>query len=210
MADLAVLMALALVRDLIFHDRFVRSGDWTATPPPFGRSMSSQRVGIVGLGHIGTAIARRLAPFGCEIAWWGPRDKPDVQWPRQPALADLARWSNVLMVAARAEATSRGLISAEVIEALGAGGFLVNVSRGFVMDEAALKSALKAGRLGGAALEVFAREPALGSDWADVPNLLLTPHVGGATMGSIRAAIASAVDNVRRHFEGEPLLHRVA
>jgi lactate dehydrogenase-like 2-hydroxyacid dehydrogenase len=209
-ADLAVLLTLALVRDLPAHDKFVRTGAWIEGPPRLGRSMAAQRVGIVGLGHIGTAVARRLAPTGCEIAWWGPNAGPDAEWPRRESLEGLARWASVLIVAARADEGSRRLVSAEVIEALGSDGFLVNVSRGFVLDEAAVRAALRAGRLGGAALDVFESEPASGREWLDIPNVLLTPHVGGATARSVEAVIASAVDNVRRHFRGEALLNRVA
>jgi hydroxypyruvate reductase len=118
--------------------------------------VSAQRFGVVGLGNIGTAVAERLAPFGGEIAWWSPRAKA-ARWPRQESLLDLARWSTALIVSTRGDAA--GLIDAETIAAVGPEGLIVNISRGVVIDEDALISALREGRLGYAALDVFVDEP---------------------------------------------------
>jgi hydroxypyruvate reductase len=208
-ADFAIALMLAHVRDVIGHDRYVREDRWPTGRMAPGRSIAAQRIGIVGLGHIGQAIATRLVPFGAEIAWWGPRAKPDIAWPRIESLTELADWSTVLMVAARGNDSSRGLISADVIRAIGPDGLIVNVSRGFVIDESAMIAALKDGSLGGAALDVFEHEPINGSEWADVPNVLMAPHVAGATRESLGAVFAGALDNLRRHAAGEPLLRRV-
>jgi hydroxypyruvate reductase len=208
-ADFAITLMFAHVRDVIGHDRYVREDRWPTARMAPGRSIAAQRVGIVGLGHIGHAIATRLAPFGAEIAWWGPRAKPDIAWPRIESLNELAEWSTVLIVAARGDDSSRGLISVDVIKALGPDGLIVNVSRGFVVDEAAMIAALKDGSLGGAALDVFEHEPIKGSDWADVPNVLMAPHVAGATQESFSAVFAGALDNLRRYVAGKPLLRRV-
>lgn len=208
-ADFAITLMLAHAREVIANDAWVREDKWPEARRPAARSISSHKVGIVGLGHIGQAIAARLAPFGCEIAWWGPRDKPDAGWPRIETLEELAGWSSVLIVAARGDDSTRGLVSRAVIEGLGPQGLIVNVSRGFVIDEPAMIAALKDGRLGGAALDVFDREPLAGSAWADVPNVLMAPHVAGATREAFAAVFAGALDNVRRHFAGEPLLRRV-
>ncbi|MDO7842311.1 2-hydroxyacid dehydrogenase [Sphingomonas immobilis] len=208
-ADFAVTLMLAQTREVIANDRYVREDRWPAARrrPPV--SVSAQKVGIVGLGHIGLAIARRLEPFGCEIAWWGPRPKPDAAWPRIESLEELASWSSVLMVAARGDDSTRGLITADVLAALGPDGLIVNVSRGFVIDEPAMIAALQDGRLGAAALDVFEHEPINGSDWAGVPNVLMAPHVAGATQQAFARVFAGALDNLRRHFAGEPLLRRV-
>jgi hydroxypyruvate reductase len=208
-ADFAITLMLAHVRNVVGHDRYVREDRWPVARMAPGRSIAAQRIGIVGLGHIGQAIATRLVPFGAEIAWWGPRAKPDASWRRIESLEKLAGWSTVLIVAARGDDSSRGLISADVIRGLGPDGLIVNVSRGFVIDEQAMIEALKEGSLGGAALDVFEHEPIKGSEWADVPNVLMAPHVAGATREAFSAVFAGALDNLRRHVAGEPLQRRV-
>src|SRR5690606_12743223 len=134
-----------------------------------------QRLGVVGLGAIGESVARRAEALRMDVSWWGPREK-DARWPRANSLLELARNSDVLVVACRADEDNRGLISAEVIDALGPQGLLVNVARGQLVDEGALIAALRSGRLGQAALDVFAEEPTDAARWADVPNTVLTPH----------------------------------
>jgi hydroxypyruvate reductase len=208
-AEFAVTLMLAHRRDIIANDRWVREDKWPGARQPIGHSVSVQRVGIVGLGHIGLAIARRIEPFGCAIGWWGPRAKPDMPWPRYESLLELADWATTLFIAARGDDSTRKLIDAPILDALGPQGLIVNISRGFVIDEPAMIAALKEKRLGGAALDVFAGEPIAGSHYADVPNLLMTPHVGGATVEALDAVIASALANIRRLFAGEPLQHRV-
>ncbi len=208
-ADMAVAMLLALRRDLVASDTYVRSGKWLERRMPNGRSVASLRVGIVGLGHIGRAIADRLVPFGCEIRWWGPNPKPDAPWQRLERLEELAQWANALIVAVSGKEDTRGLIDASIIDALGPEGMIVNIARGFVIDEPEMKAALRSGRLGQAALDVFHREPDSGADWADMQNVLLAPHVAGATAESMDQVTATTRENVRRFFAGEELLNRV-
>ena len=207
-AEYAVTMMLAHRRDLMANDAYVRSGRWAEARLPPGHAVSAQRVGIVGLGHIGRNIAQRLHPFGCEIRWWGPNPKP-VSWQRIESLEELADWATTLLVAVAGTDETRGLISADVLDRLGADGLIVNVSRGFVIDEPAMIAALRDGRLGGAALDVFDGEPIDGTGWVGVPNVLMAPHVAGATIESLAAVMQGALDNVRRHFAGEPLERRV-
>jgi lactate dehydrogenase-like 2-hydroxyacid dehydrogenase len=142
------------------------------------------------------------------VAWWGPTPK-DAAWPRAASVLELARDSDILMVAARAEAANRGLISAEVIDAVGPQGLIVNVARGSLIDEGALIAALKSGRLGRAALDVFAEEPTPAARWADVPNTVLTPHTAGGTTDSIPRMVAQAVENVRLFLSGDPVMSPV-
>jgi lactate dehydrogenase-like 2-hydroxyacid dehydrogenase len=168
-------------------------------------SLAGRKVGIVGLGDIGAAIARRCAPFSLEVAWWRPREKPDAPWPRAASLEALATQSDILVVACRAHEANRGLINARILDALGPDGLLVNVSRGQVVDEDALIVALKTGRLGLAGLDVFAQEPSPAARWADVPGTLLTPHTAGATSAAVSRMIALSVDTLRRYFAGEEL-----
>ncbi|WP_157216637.1 NAD(P)-dependent oxidoreductase [Flavisphingomonas formosensis] len=193
-ADHAVGLILAARRRLLEGDRWVREGRWMESRIAPSRSMKGARVGIVGLGNIGRAIAERLDAFGCDTRWWGRGDKPGVPWPRVESLEQLAAESEVLAVAIYAHDSTRGLISRAVIEALGPDGCLVNVARGFVIDEEAMIAALKDGRLGQAALDVFAHEPEDGSRWRDVPNTILTPHSAGDTRESFLALCRRAVE----------------
>ncbi|WP_029417780.1 2-hydroxyacid dehydrogenase [Brevundimonas bacteroides] len=203
-ADHALALMLAARRRVVDGDRIVRSGSWAIEQRLITPSMRGQRVGIVGLGAIGEAVALRVAVMGCEVRWWGPRDKAQAAWPKAGSLVELAAQSDILVVACRADTTNRGLISAEVIEAVGPNGLLVNVARGSLVDEDALIAALKAGRLGGAALDVFETEPTSAERWADVPNVLLTPHTAGATMAAVQGMLALLVRNLQAVAAGEP------
>lgn len=202
-ADHALALMLAARRRVVDGDRIVRSGSWAIEQRLITPSMRGQLVGIVGLGAIGEAVALRAVVMGCEVTWWGPRDKPQAAWPKAGSLVELAQASDVLVVACRADATNRGLISTEVIEALGPNGLLVNVARGSLVDEDALIAALKAGRLGGAALDVFETEPTSAERWADVPNVLLTPHTAGATLAAVQGMLALLMRNLQAVAAGE-------
>ena len=204
-ADHAMGLMLAGLRDMHVHDRQIREGKWRmedrAAPQP---SLTGRKLGIVGLGHIGAAIARRAEPFRVQVSWWGPRAK-DAPWPMAPSLLELATESDILMVACPGGPATAGLISAEVIEAVGPKGMIVNVARGSVVDEDALIAALRDGRLKRAALDVFREEPTPADRWADVPNTLLTPHRAGGTSEGIPQMLAQAVDNIRLFLAGHPV-----
>ncbi len=204
-ADHALGLILASVRRIVDGDRTVKAGEWTLDQRLMTPSMKGKRVGIVGLGLIGEAVAKRVAVMGCSVAWWGPRAK-EAPWPRAASLVELARDCDVLVVACRADETNRGLISSEVIEALGPGGLLVNVARGSLVDEDALIAALKAGRLGQAALDVFETEPTDAARWADTPNVVLTPHTAGATGEAVRGMLMLLMRNLAAAVAGEPLI----
>ncbi|MDO1559735.1 2-hydroxyacid dehydrogenase [Brevundimonas sp. 2R-24] len=204
-ADHALGLLLAHRRGIVAGDRQVREGGWDPNARTISQSVGGARVGIVGLGAIGQAIARRCEAFGMRVSWWGPNPKPDATWPRAASLLELARASDVLIVACRADETNRGLISDEVIAALGPSGLLINVARGKLVDEDALIAALKAGRLGGAALDVFEDEPTPAARWRDVPNTVLTPHAGGATTGAVQGMVGLLLKNLAAYFEtGRP------
>jgi len=208
-ADHAMGLMLGAWRRIVAGDRMVRSGGWQPHEKMASPSLTGRRVGIVGLGDIGAATARRCEAFGLQVSWWGPREKPDAPWPRASSLRALAADSDILVVSCRADAQSRGLISADVIDAVGPEGLLINVSRGQVVDEDALILALKAGRLGAAALDVFAQEPTAPDRWADVPHTVLTPHTAGATSAAVPKMVALTRENLRRFFAGEPLANPV-
>jgi lactate dehydrogenase-like 2-hydroxyacid dehydrogenase len=205
-ADHAVGAAIAAWRRIVAGDRIVREGLWEPTGVQrVSPSLGGRAVGVVGLGDIGAAIARRMAAFGTDVAWWGPNPKPDAPWPRAESLLALAERSNLLFVAARAHDGNHHLIDRAVIEAVGARGLICNVSRGSLVDQAALIAALKDGRLGYAALDVFETEPTSAELWRDVPNTVLTPHSAGATYETLPRMIALTLENLRRFFAGEPL-----
>ena len=209
-ADHAMGLMLAAWREIPTFDRKVREGRWVQeerlAPQP---SLGGRTLGVVGLGHIGAAVARRAEAFRLNVKWWAPRAK-DAPWPRADSLLALAQESDILVVACRAEPANRGLISKEVIEAVGPRGMIVNVARGSLIDEDALVAALKDGRLWRAGLDVFAQEPTPPERWADVPGVVLTPHTAGSSTEAIPLMVAQAVENVRRFLAGEPLASPVA
>lgn len=209
-ADHALGLILGFRREIVSGDRALRAGQWTVDAKTITRSLNGQRLGIVGLGLIGEALARRAEACRMTVSWWGPREKPDAPWPRAESLPALAKGSDILAVACRADEANRGLISREVIEALGPEGLLVNVARGQVVDEDAAIEALRTGRLGGAALDVFIEEPTPAARWAEVPNTVLTPHTGGATNEAVQGMLALLMGNLAAFFAGEPLKSPVA
>ncbi|WP_438852821.1 2-hydroxyacid dehydrogenase [Brevundimonas nasdae] len=203
-ADHALGLILAARRQIASGDRQVRTGEWTIETRNITASLGGQKLGVVGLGHIGKAVASRAEAFRMAVSWWGPRPH-EAQWPRAESLLALAKSSDVLVVACKADETNRGLISREILDALGPDGLLVNVSRGQVVDEDALIAALKSGALGQAALDVFIEEPTDPARWADVPNTVLTPHTGGATTAGVQGMLVLLIENLQAHFAGEPL-----
>ena len=210
-ADHAIGLMLMEVRKLGAGDRRVRNGEWEAHKhAPLTRSIRTLKIGVVGLGAIGLAIAERLKGFGCAIAWWGPRPKPDAPFAYVDSLEKLAEWSDVLMLAHRADDSNRGLISRAIIEAVGPKGVIVNISRGSAIDEDALIAALRDGRLGGAALDVFEEEPtaayALGRRAERHPH---PPPRGGGGDASLRAMTGMVVENVRLFLSGEKVANPV-
>jgi lactate dehydrogenase-like 2-hydroxyacid dehydrogenase len=203
-ADHAIGLVLAARRQIAVGDRILRAGGWTAESKLITPSLKDQKLGVIGLGHIGEAVARRAEALRMTVGWWGPREK-SAAWPRAASLLDLARASDILVVACKADDSNIGLVSREVIEALGPAGLLVNVARGQLVDEAALIAALREGRLGQAALDVFEDEPTDADRWADVPNAVLTPHTGGATTEAVQGMLMLLLQNLQAAFAGEPL-----
>lgn len=204
-ADHALGLIIGGRRRIVEGDRALRAGQWTSDSKIITPSLKGQRVGIVGLGAIGEAVARRCEALRMNVAWWGPREKP-APWPRAAGLLELARDSDVLVVACRADETNRGLISAEVIRALGPQGLLVNVARGQLVDEDALIAALQSGALGQAALDVFAYEPTDPARWADTPNAVLTPHTAGATTEAVQGMLMLLLRNLEARFAVRDLI----
>lgn len=204
-ADMAVALALASVRGVGVADRFVRAGGWLKGPMALRPSMRSRKVGIVGLGRIGQAIAQRFAPFGCALAYHGPRPKA-VELPYFAEAKALAEWANLLVLACPGGPETQGLISREVLEALGPEGHLVNIARGSVVDQAALVELLQAKRLAGAALDVFADEPQVPEALLGLDHVILQPHHASATHESRTAMGRLVLENLRAFVAGQPLV----
>jgi len=208
-ADLAIGMMLASARQIVFADRYVRSGEWLKGPIRLGHRVGRKTVGVVGLGGIGRAIADRAQAFRMKVLWHGPRPKPDVPYEYVADLVDMARRSDFLMVACKGGEETRGLISAAVIDAVGAEGTLINIARGSVIDEPAMIERLRDGRLGFAALDVFQNSPRIASEFLELPNILLQPHHGSATVETRTAIGQLMIDNLTAHFAGRKLRTRV-
>jgi lactate dehydrogenase-like 2-hydroxyacid dehydrogenase len=189
-ADLAIGLIIGLLRNIPAADAYVRAGRWPGGDVPLARKVSGRRFGIVGLGRIGAAIAARLAPFG-RVAYTDLERKP-VAYEFHDNVIALARASEVLVIANSASAATHHLIGAEVLQALGSRGYLINVARGSIVDEAALINALQAGTLAGAALDVFEDEPKVPAALRTHPNVVLTPHIASAT-SETRTLMADAV-----------------
>ncbi|EXS69858.1 2-hydroxyacid dehydrogenase [Sphingobium sp. Ant17] len=204
-ADHAIGLMIAHRRWIVGGDRHLRAGQWTMEAKTRTRSMGGAKLGIVGMGSIGVAVAERAQAMRMQVRWWGPREKPALPWPRAASLDALARESDIMLVAARADESNRGMISAVILDALGPEGLLVNVARGQLVDEAALIAALTSGRLGGAAIDVYDPEPTDPARWTDVPNVVLTPHTGGATHEAVAQMAQMMLANLAAHFAGAPL-----
>lgn len=206
-ADLAILLMLAASRRLCAADRYVRQGSWRLQGDfMLTRKASGRRVGIVGLGHIGSCIARRAEAFGCSISYHGRSSKPDVPYVYHADVVVLAKDSDVIFVSCASTNETRHLIDRTVLDALGPQGTLVNVARGEIVNEVELIAALKEGRLGSAALDVFETEPMIPMELWSMDNVVLTPHIGNATTESRRAMGQVVVANLQAHFSGKPLV----
>lgn len=206
-ADLAIGMMLASARQIVIAEKYVRDGSWaTKGPIPLGRSVGRKTCGVIGLGGIGRAIADRAAAFRMRVIYQGPRRKTDIPYEYIADPVELARQSDYLMVACKGGEETRHLVSKAVIEALGPKGTLINVARGTVVDEPAMIEALKTGKLGHAALDVFENEPNVSKDLLSLPNVIVQPHHGSATIETRTEIGRLMFDNLAAHFAGKPLL----
>ena len=196
-ADTAVGLMIDTLRQFSASDRYVRAGRWPVDGNyPLTRQVSNTRVGIIGLGRIGQAIAHRLTAFGCTISYHNRHRVPDSPYAYAASPVELAGGVDVLVIAAAGGDGTRGLVSAEVLDALGPQGYLVNIARGSVVDEDALVSRLLTGRLAGAGLDVFADEPKVPEELFALPNVVLLPHVGSGTVQTRAAMEALTLRNL--------------
>jgi hydroxypyruvate reductase len=180
-ADLAVGALIDVLRRLSAAERYVRRGDWQSGQFPLATKVTGRRVGVLGLGRIGRAIAHRLTAFDCRLSYHSRHEVPGVPYPYAESPTALAAGVDVLVVATSGGPATAGLVSADVLDALGRNGYLVNIARGSVVDEPALVAALTSGAIAGAALDVFADEPNVPGELLDLDNVVLLPHIASAT-----------------------------
>jgi len=204
-ADLAMGLVLSVGRTIPQADQFVRQGRWPQGPIALGKKVSGARLGIVGLGRIGKAIAQRAQAFGMSIDYTARSQKPDVDYTYYPTAAALAAQVDFLVVITPGGAGTRHLIDAKVLQALGPQGYLINVARGSVVDEAALVAALQAGTIAGAGLDVYANEPHVPQALWTLPHVVLTPHMASATHETRQAMADLAYANLHAGVTGAPL-----
>jgi hydroxypyruvate reductase len=201
------------VRRLPVADNYVRSGDWAgAKPSPMMRpqaGMRGRKVGVYGMGEIGRKIASRVAAFETEVGYFS-RTKYDLPYQYLPSLEALADWCSVLVIAVRAGADNVNVIDADILRRLGGDGHVVNISRGSVIDEKALVAALTDGTIAGAGLDVFAQEPHAPDALTALPNVVLSPHLGGHTLESHVAMQDCVLANLDAFFAGTPLPYKVS
>jgi hydroxypyruvate reductase len=209
-ADLALGLMLSVARRIPQADRYVREGRWEREGNmPLARKMSGARLGIVGLGRIGGAIAQRAAAFGMSIAYTGRTQRAELPYPYYPSAKALAEAVDFLVVITPGGEGTKHMINSDVLKALGPRGYLVNVARGSVVDEAALIDALKQGTIAGAGLDVFADEPRVPEALRALDNVVLTPHMASATRETRQAMADLALNNLLARFAGKPLLSPV-
>jgi hydroxypyruvate reductase len=204
-ADLGLALLLAVARHIPAADRFTRQGEWEKGPFPLTRKLTGARLGMVGMGRIGQAIARRAAAFSMDIRYHTRSARSDVPHVHEPSLKALATWADFLLVITPGGAATRHLINAEVLQALGPRSFLINVARGSVVDQSALIEALQNGAIAGAGLDVYEDEPRVPAALRALPNVVLTPHMASGTAETRGAMSDLTLANLQAHFDGQPL-----
>ena len=211
-ADLAVTLMLAATRRIVPADAFVRDGSWaTSKPSPLLRAVPGnpgRRIGIYGMGEIGRKIAARMAAFEAEVGYFS-RTKHELPYRYFDSLQTLTEWCDVLMIAVRASADTHHVVNADILQKLGPAGYVINIARGSVIDEAALTAALQNNVIAGAGLDVFEKEPHPPGALTALPNVVLTPHIGGHTTDSHAAMQDCVIANLEAFFAGRPLAYPV-
>jgi lactate dehydrogenase-like 2-hydroxyacid dehydrogenase len=202
-ADLTLGLLIATLRHIPQSDRYLREGRWLERPYPLTPTLRERKIGIVGLGRIGKAIARRLEGFGVRIAYHGRSKQEDVSYAYHPTLVGMAEAVDVLIVITPGGAGTKHLVNAEILKALGPQGVLINVARGSVVDERALIEALKSKTILSAGLDVFEAEPRVPQELIDMDHVVLLPHVASASVHTRNAMGQLVVDNLSSWFDGK-------
>ncbi|XP_023772100.1 glyoxylate/hydroxypyruvate reductase HPR3 [Lactuca sativa] len=209
-ADYAIGLLIDVLRLVSASDRFVRAGLWPVEGIyPLGNKVGGKRVGIVGLGSIGSLVAKRLEPFGCTIGYTSRNKKPQLPYQFYSTALDLATNSDALIVCCALTEKTRHVINHDVMKALGKRGILVNVGRGALVDEKELVKLLVGGELGGAGLDVFEDEPEVPRELFTMDNVVLSPHKAIATIEAIEGLIQLVIGNMKAFFSNKPLLSQL-
>ncbi len=201
-ADLGIILAMCACRRIVRADRFVRSGEWLDGRYAPSMKFSGKRAGILGLGRIGKALARRLEAFGMTIGYYDPLPMEGVTYRRYPSEKALAASSDILFLAASGGQEGGHIVTAEVLAALGPNGVFVNIARGWLVDEAALVAVLTSGSIGAAGLDVFYDEPHVPEALFQLDNVILTPHIASNTEETVQAMGDCVLDNIRSWMSG--------
>ncbi|MEO8741509.1 MAG: 2-hydroxyacid dehydrogenase, partial [Casimicrobiaceae bacterium] len=207
-ADVAMGLVIACMRDFAAGRELIRSGRWldsASARTPAAPGLTGRKLGIYGLGMIGRKIATRAEAFEMPVAYYNRRHVQEVPYHCHPTLVDLATWADVLVVAVRANDGNRHAVDRGVLQALGRNGFVINIARGPTIDEAALVDALQRGVIAGAGLDVFEHEPQVPAALLDLPNVAVTPHIGGYTLEAQAAMRDMVMANVDAFFAGRAL-----
>ena len=208
-ADTALALVMNTVRKFPQSERYLRAGNWASRGPyPLATSVGGKILGILGLGRIGEAVAKRAVAFGMKIRYHN-RNKKDVPYPYDPDPVTLAKNSDVLMVVTPGGPETSKIVNEKVLQALGADGYLVNIARGSVVDEPVLLRYLQEKKIAGAGLDVYADEPRVPPGFFTLDNAVLFPHVASATVETRKAMGDLQTENLRRHFAGKPVLTRI-
>ncbi|MBO6259143.1 MAG: 2-hydroxyacid dehydrogenase [Succinivibrio sp.] len=203
-ADTAIALMLNTVRRFVAAHNYERDGHWLEAAFPLSRSLTGLKVGIAGLGRIGAEIATRAQAFKTEVAYF-QRHRANVPYQYFDNLKDLAAWSDVLIIIMPASASTKGIVNGDILSALGPEGYLINVARGSIVDQEALAAALLNGTIAGAGLDVFAKEPQVPPEFLTLPNLVLAPHIGSATVQTRNAMASLVLENIDAYIAGKPL-----
>lgn len=204
-ADHAFGLLLAAVRGIVQLDQGVRQGLWRDQLQVYTPTVSGKRIGLLGMGVIGQHIARRAAGFDMAVGYHSRSRKPELPFDYFESTHALAQWCDYLVVAAPGGASTRHLVNADVLDALGPRGTLVNIARGSVVDTAALAAALRAGRIASAGIDVYESEPAPPAELLDLPNVVITPHIAGRSPEAMQASVTLALSNLQAFFAGKPM-----
>ncbi|XP_057531666.1 glyoxylate/hydroxypyruvate reductase HPR3-like [Amaranthus tricolor] len=204
-ADTAIALLFDVLRRISEADRFVRGGNWSASTFPLGHRIGSRKIGIVGLGSIGSRIAKRLAAFNCSISYTSRKCKPSVPYSFYSDIKDLAKNSDVLVLCCPLTDETRHMINREVLLALGKEGVIINVARGSVVDENELVKCLLEGQIAGAGLDVFDNEPSVPKELLDLDNVVLTPHLAACTEEAFEDLFEHVKGNLLAFFSNKPL-----
>ncbi len=205
-ADTALGLMIMAVRQLPQAERYLRAGNWPKGAYPLTPSLRDRTVGIVGLGRIGKAIATRVHGFGLDVVYHGRHPQADVAYRYYPSLVEMAKAADILIIVAPGGPSTRHIVNAEVLEALGPDGVLVNIARGSLVDETALIEALRTGKILAAGLDVYDNEPNVPEALIALPNAVLLPHVGSASVKTRRAMAECVVGNIFAWADGKPPL----